>query len=94
MNMEYIFGFILELVLEGSIEVSKKKNIPKYIRYPLIFVIVLFFIAVIGLILLVGVLSMKENMLLGIFFILVGLFLLIMSILKFKKIYLEKTNKE
>ncbi len=94
MNMEYIFEFILELVLEGSIEVSKKKNIPKYIRYPLIFVIVLFFIAVIGLILLVGVLSMKENMLLGIFFILVGLFLLIMSILKFKKIYLEKTNKE
>ena len=92
--MEYIFEFIFELVLEGSIEVSKSRNIPKYIRYPLIVIISLFFIAIIGLIFLVGILSIKENMLLGIFLILIGLFLFIMSIIKFRKTYLCKTSKK
>ena len=92
--MEYIFEFILELVLEGSIEVSKSSKIPKYVRYPLIGIISLFFIAVIGLIFFTGILSLKENILLGILLILVGLLLLIMSVIKFRKIYLTKINKE
>lgn len=92
--MEYIFEFILELVLEGSIEVSKSRKIPKYIRYPLIVIISLFFIAVIGLIFLVGILSLKENIPLGVFFILIGLFMFIMSVIKFRKTYLIKTNKK
>ena len=91
--MEYIFEFILELVLEGSIEVSKSNKIPKYIRYPLIVIIALFFIAVIGLIFLVGILSLKENIFLGILFILIGLFMFIMSVIKFRKTYLIKTSK-
>lgn len=88
--MESIFEYLLELVLEGSIEVSKSSKIPKYIRYPLIVMISLFFIAIIGLIFLVGVLSLKENILLGIFFILIGLFMVIMSVIKFRKTYLKK----
>lgn len=92
--MEYIFEFILELVLEGSIEVSKSNKIPKYIRYPLIGILFLFFIAVIGLILFTGILSLKENIRSGILLILVGLFLLIMSVIRFRKAYLIKMNKE
>ncbi len=92
--MEYIFEFIVEFVLEGSIEVSKSSRIPKYIRYPLIGILSLFFIAVIGLIFFTGILSLKENMLSGIFLILVGLFLLIMSVIRFRKAYLTKMNKE
>ncbi len=91
--MEYIFEFILELVLEGSIEVSTNSRIPKYIRYPLIVILFLFFIAVIGFVLFTGILSLKENILLGMFLILVGLFLLIMSIVKFRKAYLIKKDK-
>ena len=30
--MEYIFEFILELVFEGSIELSKSNKLPKYIK--------------------------------------------------------------
>lgn len=86
--MECLFEFILELVFEGSIEVSKSNKIPKYVRYPLIVIISLFFIAVIGLIFLAGILSLKENILVGIFFILLGLFMLIMSVIKFRKTYL------
>lgn len=92
--MEYIFEFILELILEGSIELSKSRKIPKYIRYPLIVLILLFFISVIGLVFLAGILSLKENILLGIFIILIGLFMFIMSIVKFRKTYIIKTNKK
>lgn len=88
--MEYIFEFILELVIDGSIEASKSSKIPRYIRYPLIVLISLFFIAVIGVIFLAGILSFKENVFLGIFFILISLFLFIMSVIKFRKTYLRK----
>jgi len=91
--MEYLFEFILELVLEGSIEVSKSSKIPKYIRYPLIVIISLFFITIIGLIFFVGIVSLKENIFVGIFFILIGLSMLIMSVIKFRKTYLTKINK-
>ncbi len=96
--MEYIFEFILELVLElvfeGSIEVSKSNKIPKYVRYPLIVIISLLFIAVIGLIFIAGILSIKENIFVGIILILLGLALIIASAIKFRKIYLTKTNKK
>ncbi len=91
--MEYIFEFIMELVLEGGIEVSKSSKIPKYIRYPLIGILSLFFIAVIGLVFFTGILSLKENIPSGVFLILVGLFLLIMSVTRFRKAYLTKINK-
>lgn len=92
--MEYVFEFILELALGGSIEVSKNREIPKYIRYPLIMIISLFFIAVIGLVFLAGILLLKESVFLGILFILIGLFMFIMSIIKFRKTYLIKTSQK
>lgn len=92
--MEYLFEFIIELVLEGSIEVSKNRKIPKYIRYPLIVLISLIFMGVIGLILMVGILALEENVLLGIFFIILGLFMFILCIIKFRKTYLIKIEKK
>lgn len=92
--MEYVFEFILELLLESGIEASKSSKIPKYIRYPLIVIISLFFIVVIGLIFFVGILSLKENILLGILLILIGLFMFIMSFIKFRKTYLTITNNK
>lgn len=92
--MEYVFEFILELLLESGIEASKSSKIPKYIRYPLIVIISLFFIVVIGLIFFVGILSLKENILLGILLILIGLFMFIISVIKFRKTYLTITNRK
>jgi len=89
--MEYIFEFIAELVLEGSIGVSTSSRIPKYIRYPLIGILSLFFIAVIGLVFFTGILSLKENILSGILLILVGSFLLVMSVIGFRKAYWTKS---
>ncbi len=92
--MEYLFEFLFELVLEGSIEISKSSKIPKYVRYPLIGIILLFIIAVIGIIFFAGILSLKEHILLGILLIFVGLLLLIMGVIKFRKTYLTRINKE
>ncbi len=92
--MELIIEFIFELIFEGGIEISKSSKVPKWIRYPLSVIILLFFIAIIGIILLEGILSLKENILIGIFLILIGLFMLIMSTIKFREIYLIKINKK
>ena len=92
--MEYIFEFILELLIECGVEANSSSKIPKYIRYSLIAIISLFFIVVIALIFFVGILSLEENMLLGIFLILIGLFMLIMSIIKFRKAYLVVTKNK
>ncbi len=88
--METIFEFILELLLEGSIEISKSRKIPKYIRYPLIGLLSLFFLAVLGLIFVAGILVLKESLLGGIFLILLGAFLLVMAVLKLWKTYLAR----
>ncbi len=92
--MEYLFEFILELALEGSIEASKSKKVPKWIRYILIIIISLFFISVISLIFIAGILTLKKSIWVGIFFILLGLYMLVMSIIKFRKTYLLKINKK
>lgn len=92
--MEYIFEFILELVLDSGIKASKNKKISKWIRYPLIIIISLFFIGVIGLIFLAGILIFKTNKFASIFLILIGVFMLIMSIIKFRKLYLIKKEKK
>lgn len=57
---------------------SKSNNMPRYIRYPLIVVIILFF---------VGILLLKKKVFVGLFFLLIGNFMLIMSIIKFKGVY-------
>lgn len=79
--------FIVELLLEGSIEISSNKKISKWIRYPLI---VLFFLSVICLILFLGISLFNKNILGGLFVIDIGIILLILSMVKFRKVYIKK----
>ncbi len=92
--MEFLFELILELVLDGSVEVAQDRKVPKYIRYPLIGFLVLCFLAVIGLIIFAGVLVLEENIFVGVFLILLGLLLFIMSIIQFRKTYLTRRSNE
>lgn len=92
--MEIVFEILIELIMEGTIEVSKNKKVPKIIRYPLIFLIVLLFIGVIGLVFFTGILAyQKINRICGILFIIISVVLLISSIIKFRQIYLIKRTK-
>ena len=90
--MDVLFEFILELILEGTIELSSYKKISKWIRYPLIFIVSIFFLAIILLILLLGISIYKESIALSIAFIILGIALFIGSINKFKSLYLEKKD--
>ncbi len=89
--MESIIEIVLELVLEGSIEASRSSKIPKLIRYLITVLIVLFFIAVIGFIFGAGIISLNnDNIPAGIFLILMGAVMVVMSVIKFIKAYLTK----
>lgn len=90
--MEFIFELLFELLASGTVEASKNKKVPKPIRNFLIAFIVAFFVGVIGLIIFTGILCIKENILISIFFIIIGIILAISSIMSFKKVYLNKKN--
>lgn len=88
--MELLFEIIFEIIFDIGIEVSKEKKINKWIRYPLTALIIIIFVAVILLLIILGLKTLKSNIILGIFFIVLGAFLLIGSMLKFRKLYLSK----
>ena len=92
--MDILFELLFELIAEGTVELSKSIKVPKYIRYPLIAIIILFFIGIVGIIFLVGLALFKQNNLFGIFFIALALFLLVMGIVKFKKTYMIRKNTQ
>lgn len=92
--MEYIIEFVLELIFEVGVEASKSRKVPKCIRFLLIAIISLLFIGVIGLIILMGLWILKNNILGGIFIILLGLFMLVSAIVKFRKTYLIKKEQK
>lgn len=88
--MDDLIEFILELLLEGGIELSSNKKITKWIRYPLIFIISILFLLVVALIFYLGIWIYKESIALSIAFIILSVAMLYGGINKFKKIYLEK----
>lgn len=90
--MEYVIELILELLLEGGMEASTNKRLPKWLRYTLIAFISLFFIVIIGIVFLAAYLVLKDSIILGILIGIIGLIMLISFIFKFKKMYLEKKN--
>ena len=90
--MDFIIELIFEFLFDGMIETSKSNKVPKFIRYPLIVIILLFFVLVIGFIFIVSILAFKESIIAGILLIIIDLFLLVGSIYKFRKEYFSKNN--
>lgn len=88
--MDDLIEFILELLLEGGVELGSNKKVTKWIRYPLIFIISILFLLVVALIFYLGIWIYKESIALSIAFIILSVAMLYGSINKFKKIYLEK----
>jgi len=92
--MELILEVLLELILEGTIEISKSKKVPNIVRYPLIIFIILLFIGVLLVIFFTGIfVYQKINKICGILLIIIGIIMLVSSVIKFKKIYFKKDNK-
>lgn len=92
--MEILFEFLIELIFEATLETSKNRKVPKIVRYPLIFLIILFFIATIGLIIFTGTIILNKNILVGIFFIIIGIVMAVISIKKFRDTYLNISDNK
>ena len=88
--MEFLIEFLVDLILEGSMEISEDDKMPKWLRYICLTIVTLFFCAVtIGMFIL-GIYVLKENVYAGLFFILIAFILLISGIIKFEKKYIQK----
>ncbi len=91
--MEILLEILAELLFEASFEASQNKRLSKWIRYPLIAIIVLFFAFAVFLCILAGVLFFKINKLAGIILIAFGIIFLVSGILKLKKLYIQNQEK-
>ena len=91
--MDDLIEFIIEFLFEVGGEVAIDKKVSKWIRYPIIALITIFYALIIGGLILFGISMIKENILVALLFIFIGLFLLIGSILKIKK-YFKKNKKQ
>ena len=88
--MDILFFFFLELIVDGVIETSGNKKLSRWIRYPLIALVVLFFGAVIALIFYLALGLSSNEPVASVIFSLLGLFLLVGTVLKFRKLYFVK----
>lgn len=87
--MDDIIEILLDLIGEVSNSLINNKNIPKWIRYTLMFIISLIVISIIVGLLILGIIIIKTSLLGGILILGVDLILSIMvigSVLKKKKI--------
>ena len=92
--MEYLIEFILELVIEGGLEATKSNNVPNAVKYIILGIISLLFIAIIGIIYLTAFLILKLSIIGFILFFLLATFMLISAIIKLKKEYLKRINNK
>ena len=53
--MDMLIEALIELIFDTSLELAKNKKISKWIRYPLIILIILFIVGIIGCLMSVGV---------------------------------------
>ena len=90
--MDFIIELIFEFLFDGMLETSKSNKVPKFIKYPLIVIILLFFVLVIGFIFIVSILAFKESIIAGILLIIIDLFSIIGTISKLKKEYFAKNK--
>lgn len=88
--MNYIVDFIVELLIEGTYELSRNKKTPSWLKYPLIIIFFLIFLGSTALIFLTAYLSLKEQPLIGIILFIIGLIYSIAFIYKFIKIYSKR----
>lgn len=83
--LEFVAEFVLEIVVNGGMELQHNEKIPKWIRVTLaVFTILFFAVIIIGCIVL-GVMILKDTLLGGGLLIVLGVVLLVCSIWKLLK---------
>jgi hypothetical protein len=88
--MEFLTEFLIEFLLEGSIELGTNKKVPVFIRYPLLFLILISILLVLGGIFLLALMIRKENIWIFLFLIGMDLFLILGFLLKVYHVHQKK----
>ncbi len=83
--MDMLLEFLFELVFEGIVELGTNRKVPNYIRWPLVILLFLFFAGVIGGLFLIGIMLLKENLLVGILMMGLGILFLIGLIFRIRQ---------
>lgn len=91
--MDIVLEFFLELIVDGGIEASGNKKLSRWIRYPLIALVVLFFGAVIAMMFYLAFGLSSDEPVASVIFPLLGLFFLVGTVLKFRKLYFAKRSE-
>lgn len=78
--MEFIFELMAELLFEGTVSLSRNRKVPRAVRLLLVLIIVLFFAAVVGLVLYMGIRVFKDSPLAGAAVTAVGIVLLLCAV--------------
>lgn len=93
--MEQILDLLIDIFLEPAIQASTDKNKSKLTRSFFILYILFVILFVFGVFAFIGIKMIKTNLLiLGIFFILLGATLFILSMKNFKDVYFQRKQKE
>lgn len=88
--MDIVFEALVDLFLEGTFELTKNKKVSKWIRYPLMVIISLIFAFIIGLVFLLSYALFNQSKIISLLLFGVGIFFLIGTIYKLRKVWKEK----
>lgn len=91
--MDLIFEIILDLIIEVSVQKIINKKMPKLVRCILLSLLLTFFLSLTLLIIWIGTSIIKDNLIGGIIIISFGLIIIILSILRFRRIYMSRKKE-
>ena len=91
--MDYILSFIVDLIIDEELRPSNSNKLPKGVRYFLFVLVLLIYIGLIGIITMIGITSLKDNIVEGILAFIIALCILVLCIARFRAIYKKKTKK-
>ena len=92
--MEFLLELLIDLIFEGSVELSTNKKVPSFIRYFLIGFIVILYLSIIGTLFVLGIIIGKENPATGSLLLILSLVFLVFSVLEFRKKCLDKGKEK
>lgn len=92
--MDLIIEFVGELILEVIMELIQNEKISKWIRYPLLIIISLFYAIIVIGIAVIMIKSFSENIIIGILLLLADILLIVGLICMLRKVINKKNKKE
>lgn len=90
--MDILFEILFDFAVEGTIELGTNIKVPKFIRYPALILMLLFFMGVTAAVFVLGIALMKDDLFFGILMIIFGTFLLVGIIVRGFRFFKRKRS--